>query len=252
VINKGFVRTVAIVTGLALLSLGLTVAADERSALEVVERARDMWRGETFHAVVSIEETRGGRTEFQRLEVWAEGDERALGRILEPEEEAGSGYLFLSAEESEELWYYDSRADEVIPIPAAMMYEGLLGADTGLEALFHGTVAEHYEVSYSEQELADGYLVELRPLSGAPVVHGLVVLTIGKDFVITRIDYYDERDSVVRRAYAEELMELEDRVVPKVWVVEENADRTVITYEELSIDEPLPEDIFTLENLTQP
>ncbi len=51
----------------------------------------------------------------------------------------------------------------------------------------------------------------------------------------------------------EELLELEDRVVPRVWVVEEAVgDKTVATYKELSIDEPLPEDMFTLERLKRP
>jgi len=250
VINKGIVRTVAIVTGLALLCMGVTLAADERSAIELVEKARDMWRGETFHAVVSIEVTRDERTDFQRVEVWGEGEDRALVRVLEPEDEAGSGYLLL---EDDKLWFYDHQAQETIELPGFALFDGFLGSGLDLDELLRGTVTEHYEVSFSDEQPEEGYKVDLVPLPGAPVAYGQLRLLIDERFVIRNIDYYDFRGNVVKRAHVPEVLELEERTVPKVWIVEEEVgDKTVATYEELSIDEPLPEDIFTLENLTQP
>ncbi len=244
---------------MALMLLGAATLAstavmgDERSALEVVEKARDMWRGETFHATVRIEVTRGERTETQLVEAWNEGDHRSLVRILEPEEEAGNGYLLLEEDGEEKLWYYDHRAGEVISLPGLTLHEGFLGGGLDLDELMRGTVTDHYEVAFTDEQPEEGYNVELVPLPEAAVVYGKLVLSISEAFVITRIDYYDQRERVVKTAYTEDLLEVGERLIPRVWVVEEDTgDRTVATYKELTIDEPLPEDIFTLERLQQP
>lgn len=227
--------------------------ASEPSALEVVEQARDMWRGDTFHATIHIEVKRGARTESQLVEAWNEGEHRALVRILEPEEEAGNGYLLLEEDGEEKLWYYDHAAGEVVSLPGVTLHEGFLGGGLDLDELMRGTVTEHYEVAFAEEQPDEGYSVKLAPLPTAAVVYGRLVLEISEAFVITRIEYYDQRERVVKTAHAEELMEVADRILPRVWVVEAYTnDRTVATYKELTIDEPLPEGMFTLERLQQP
>lgn len=238
-----------VVVAAAALSMVVGAAERDLSALEVVENARDVWRGETFHAVVSIEVTRDGYTESQRVEVWAEGEDKALVRILEPEDEAGSGYLLLG----EDLWYYAREIDEVIPLPGSMLFDSFLGSGLDLDELMRGTVIEHYEVRYAEDQPEEGYRVVLIPFAEAPVVYGRLELTVSADFVIMEIDYHDQRGTVVKTARVPELVELAGRVVPRVWIVEEETgDRTMVTYEELAIDEELPDDVFTLERLKQP
>lgn len=233
----------------ALLVCWPAAAGEGLSAVEVVERARDMWRGETFHAVVAVEVTRQERTEVQRVEVWAEGEDRALVRVLEPEEDAGSGYLLVG----EKLWYYAHEVEEVVSLPGFALFEGFLGSGLDLDELLRGTVAEHYEVSFADEQPAEGYKVVLTPLPAAPVVYGKLVLTVGEGFVVSAVDYYDQRGNVVKEARVPEVFELPDRMVPRVWVVEEETgERTRVTYEALAVDEPLPEDIFTLERLKQP
>ncbi len=247
-ITRQYLRILA-VAGAAVWALAPGAVADELSALEIVEKVRDMWRGETFHAVVSIEVTRQERTEVQRVEVWAEGEDRALVRVLEPEEDAGSGYLLVG----EKLWYYAHEVEEVVSLPGFALFEGFLGSGLDLDELLRGTVAEHYEVSFAEEQPAEGYKVVLTPLPAAPVVYGKLVLTVGESFVVSAVDYYDQRGKVVKEARVPEVFELPDRMVPRVWVVEDEVgERTVVTYEELAVDEPLPEDIFTLERLKQP
>lgn len=232
-----------------VVAVGLAVAgvwAASRSAAEVLEAARFLLRGETFHALVYLEVTRGGTTTVYRLELWAKGETRALIRILAPEQDAGSGYLLLE----EELWYYAPALGRPIPLPRMALQEGLFGSGLDLDDVLRGTVVEIYAVSFAAAQPREGYRIVLVPLPGAATVYGRLEIVLRADLAFQEVVYYDQRGRVVKTARTTEFLELPGRVVPRTIVVEEaSGDRTVQTFEQLAFDEPLDPALFSLTTL---
>lgn len=239
---------VGMVWGLALaVGLGSAGAwAAPRSAQEVLEAARVMWRGDTFHASVALEVTRGGETTVYRLELWAEGEARALVRVLAPENDAGSGYLLLG----DDLWYYAPALGRPIPLPAIALQEGLFGSGLDLDDVLRGTGAEDYDVALSPDQPEDGYRLVLVPHSGAATVYGRLELALRSDLALREIWYFDQRGRVVKTARVSDFLELPGRVLPRTITIEEaSGDRTAVVYERLVVDVPLDPALFTVETL---
>lgn len=239
---------IAIICGLAV-AVGFASAgawAVPPSAKEVLEAARVMWRGDTFHASVALEVTRGGETTIYHLELWAEGEVRALVRVLAPEDDAGSGYLLLG----DELWYYAPALGRPIPLPAIALQEGLFGSGLDLDDVLRGAGAEPYDVTFSPDQPEDGYRLVLVPHPGAATVYGRLELSLRSDLALRKVLYFDQRGRVVKTTRVSEFLELPGRVLPRAITIEEaSGDRTVVTYERLVIDVPLDPALFTVETL---
>ena len=229
---------------LCLVCLGAT--ATTKTAEELLEAARAAWRGETFQATVALEVTRGGETTSYRLELWAQGETHALIRILEPEEDRGSGYLLVD----DELWYYTPTLGRPISLPPMALQEGLFGSGLDLESILRGTTSDSYEVDFSTDPPDEGYRIVLTPLPTAAIVYGRLEILLRVDLAIQQIVYFDQRGQVVKTARVIEFLELPDRTVPGTILVEEaSGDRTVQTFERLVVDEPLDPALFTLNAL---
>lgn len=235
--------------GVLVVTLGLISAgawAAPTSAEELLEAAQAAWRGETFQATVTLDVTRGGETTVYRLELWAQGDTRALIRILSPEEEAGSGYLLVE----DELWYYTPAIGRPLALPPIALGEGLFGSGLDLNDVLRGTSADSYEVAFAPEQPVEGVRLVLTPLSTVAIVYGSLEIVFRPDLALQEIVYYDQRGRVVKTARVTAFLELPDRVVPRTIVVEEaSGDSTVQTFERLVIDDPLDPVLFTLDAL---
>ncbi len=241
---------IAMICGLAL-AVGLVWAGAwtvPPSAREVLEAARVMWRGATFQASVALEVTRGGETTVYHLELWAEGEARALVRVLAPEDDAGSGYLLVG----DELWYYAPALGRPIPLPAIALQEGLFGSGLDLDDVLRGTGAEDYDVTFSPDQPEDGYRLVLVPHPGAATVYGRLELSLRSDLALREVLYFDQRGRVVKTTRVSDFLEFPGRVLPQTITIEEaSGDRTVVTYERLMVDVPLDPALFTVETLVE-
>jgi len=256
--------------GLALLGLILLGAIGgglkaAQAPMELLECARRNWVEGTFHGLVRLDLYRPEFSKSYRLEIWTSGADKALIRVLEPKEEAGSGYLRVG----DRLWYYHPDVGQAIELPPSALSESFLGADASLEDLYRGTLAESYDVELlgsrppSEGESAvEGdriYRLRLIPKPEAPVVYGKLELEVrGSDCAVLVIDYYDQRETLIRQARFSGFVTVGEgerkRVVPTVMVFDDflkEGSRTVETLEEYEFDVEIPEETFTLECLVE-
>ncbi|MFH1610249.1 MAG: outer membrane lipoprotein-sorting protein [Candidatus Bipolaricaulota bacterium] len=237
-------KFVALLFALGFLSLACSGA--QPGAADLLEKARAMWRGETFQATVTLDVTRAGETTQYRFQVWAQGEDLALVRVLAPDAEAGSGYLLAG----EELWYYTPAAGRAISLPPFALFAGFLGSGLDLDEVLRGATTEHYTVEFSPDQPEAGHRITLTPLPEAATVYGRIEVTLREDLALAAMIYYDQRDQVIKTAHALEFLELPGRVLPRVIVVEESSgDRTVQTFEELLVDVPIEPSVFTREYL---
>ena len=254
-----------LLTGIASGVGLLAQPSEEPTAEGLLECARRNWVEGTFHGIIKLELFRPEYSKQYRLEVWSEGAEKALVLVLEPEEDAGSGYLRVG----EELWYYHPDVGQAIPLPTSALSESFLGSDASLEDLYRGTLSENYDVALlggrpasAEESPQEGdviYRLRLVPKPEAPVVYGKLELDVrGSDCAILVIDYYDQRETLIRQARFSGFVTVGEgdrrRVIPTVMTFDdflEEGSRTVETLESYEFDIEIPPERFTLACLVQ-
>ena len=228
---------------LAVLILAVPVLAQGPSAVEVLEEVRAAWQPASFHARVVLEVQKEKETRTWELEIWSEG-EKALIRVLSPEEEAGSGYLVLG----DEVWYYSPEVGVLIQLPSLALSEGTFGGAAALEDLFRGTLSEECEVN--AESLDGGWLLVLVPRPEAPVVWGRLELLVRGDYALLEMRFYDQRGELSRTVRASQFIEAQGRPFPTVIEIEEaDGDRTLERILALEIGMDIPDEIFTQEFL---
>ena len=183
-------RTVMLIALLAF-GIGLVAGAQESSELtaeEILDRTREAWQGESFHGTIRLEITLGEATKIHVLEIWTLGEDLALIRVLEPEEDAGSGYL----EADGKLWYYSPLVGMAIELPAVALADALFGSGPSLDDLSHGTLSDDYDVTVEilpddEADESDAHwFLTLIPHIDEPVVYGKLEIWVTADFVMEK------------------------------------------------------------------
>jgi len=243
-----------ILLGILALAVGLAVIGQvqdaEPDAAAILERVRSGWQGDSFHAVLELEITLGGATKRHVLEVWTYGEEHALLKVIEPEIDAGSGYLQVG----DDLWYYSPAVGASIPLPAIGLTDALFSAGPSIGDLSQGTLSEEFDVSV--EALTDDagkptdYVLTMIPLPDAPVVYGKLLVTATADYVIREAAYYDQRGEVIRTATFGGTILLGETVFPtEIEIVDASGDRTVERIVDPEFDLELDETFFTLQRL---
>ncbi len=214
------------------------------SATDVLNKVRQVWEGESFYALISLDLTIQAQTASYRFEVWTQGADSALLRFHAPKEKAGDAYLQVG----NDLWYYSPNLGGAIKLPSMALGEAILGAGPSLDDLFRKTLARDYQVTMSERE--GQYLLTLVPHANAPVVYGMLKVRVRTDFALEEVVYYDQRGAILRTANFSSYRTVNGRVIPtSMTVVDANGDLTVERLEKVEFGIKLPPDFFTVHNL---
>ena len=219
--------------------------AETLTADEILNRTREVWQGDSFHATLDLQVVLSGQTKSHVLEVWTLGEELALIRIHEPVEDAGAGYL----EADGKLWYFSPMLGSAIELPSVALGTALFGTGPSLDDLSHGTLSEDYDTSVEHLE-DDGYFLTLIPHPDAPVVYGRLEIDVTAEFVMTRIVYYDQRGDVLRTAVFSEVTEVNGQLVPTHIEIEDaSGDRTIQRVIDPEFNLEIDAGFFTVESL---
>lgn len=238
---------VSIVTALVVFAAGFAVVADGPTAQEVLSRARAAWQGESFHGLVELEVTQNGQTSSYRLEVWTQGEDKALLRVLAPEDQAGSGYLM----DGNDLWFYSPAVGTAVKLPSIALADSVFGAGPALDDLFRSTLSQDYTVTMTTAPSA--YVLTLTPRPEASVVYGHLQINVDPDYVMEKVVYYDQRDNVLRTAHFSDDITVDDRVIPtQIAIVESNGDTTAERLIDPEFGVSLDASLFTVKNLETP
>jgi hypothetical protein len=225
----------------------VTGFAEDPTAEEVLDRTRAAWQGESFHGFAELDVAEGTQTSSFRVEIWTEGEEKALLRILEPEDQAGSGYLMTE----DELWYYSPEIGTAVQLPSIALGSSVFGAGPALDDLFRSTLSEDYDVSMTADP--SGYALTLVPHPDTPVVYGQLEIEVRADYALEQIVYYDQRGNVLQTATFSDNVTLADRVLPTtIIIVEANGDTTVQRLIDPEFGVELDPSLFTVESLENP
>lgn len=217
----------------------------------VLDHLDDLYRSSSSHALMTMTVVRERGTRELTLESWSEGTDDALIVIRSPAREAGTATL----RTEEGLWNYAPRADRLIRIPSGLLSEAWMGSHfTNDDLLRETSYRDDYEASldWFEEEGTRYLRVTLTPRPDAPVVYTrLFFLLTPEDWIPIRWDYLDQGE-LVRQLLFDQVRSVAGRELPMRMVVQpmdRPDEHTEIVYDELELDLPLDEGLFTRQGL---
>ena len=243
---------------LALVSAALALATPAPAAAQplpdldtVLDHLDDLYRSSSSHALMTMTVVRDRGTRELTLESWSRGTDDALIVIRSPAREAGTATL----RTEEGLWNYAPRADRLIRIPSGLLSEAWMGSHfTNDDLLRETSYRDDYDASldWFEEDGTRYLRVTLTPRPEAPVVYTrLFFLLTADDWVPVRWDYLDQGE-LVRQLLFDQVESVAGRELPMRMVVQpmdRPEERTEIVYDELELDLPLDDGLFTRQGL---
>jgi hypothetical protein len=184
-------------------------------------------------------------------------NDRALVRVLSPEEHAGTALLKLPPN----LWRFSPETRETTRIPGASWSERFLGGDFTLDDLVRGSSGLlDYDHRLLEMDLHAGeagdrnaFVVEYTPHPEAALHWGRIVAWIDAEHATPlRLDYHAPDGALVRTLSLEDLREVAGRHFPHRWVMRQAGAKkaeTRIQVDAIRFDPRFEEGLFTTRRL---
>ena len=243
----------------ALLILASVVPPEARvqepTAHDVVDRAEKALWGNTVQSqlTMTVKTPRWERT--LELQAWMDRPRRSFIRILAPAKEAGIASLRIGSE----MWNYLPTVERTIKIPPSMMLQPWMGSDFSNDDLVkESSMVDDYSHKFVGTDSTGGlpaYIIEAVPKPEAAVVWGRLVLRVRKaDYLPLRVEFYDERGSLIRVLTYSDIRPMGGRTIPTRWEMrptDKPGNVTTIVMKSATFDARIPEEIFTQRNLTR-
>jgi hypothetical protein len=219
-------------------------------AREIIDRVDQMLRGNSSVGRMEMTvATRRWRRDMT-LDIWSEGTDKVLVKVLEPKKEAGTATLKVGSD----IWNYLPKIDRTIRIPTSMMMASWMGSHfTNDDLVKESRLIRDYDIRLSFDGLRAGvevYEFTLTPLPKAPVVWGKILMEVRKkDLMPTWAKYYSEDGEPKRTMTFSAYRTMGGRLVPSVtrMVPQDKPDEfTEIRYTDLKFDIAIPEENFSL------
>lgn len=236
-----------------LLWLLLCFSVYSQTAEEIIQKAEDSIKGNSTHGSVEMTVVTPDYTRAMEMESWWEGNEKALIVIKAPKKEAGNKTLKIK----NEMWNYLKNTESTIKIPPSMMLQSWNGSDfTNDDLVRESNLAKDYTQKLLDEEEIDGekcWKIQLIPRPEAPVVWGKLLYWVRKkDFLPARVDYYDEKNVLIRYMVFSDVRKVGNRTIPTRWVMYNNVKEgrhTEFKIINMKFDINIPDRIFSFREL---
>jgi len=237
-------------------SIGPAFPQDDFSQLtpaEIIDKVDQMLRGDSSQGQVEMAVVTRRWERNVTMEIWSEGTENALIKVLEPKKEAGTATLKVGSD----MWNYLPKIDRTIRIPTSMMMGSWMGSHfTNDDLVKESRLIRDYEIEIAyegDREGVEVYEFLLIPHPEAPVVWGEMLYQVRKkDLMPTWAEYYDEDGELKRTMTFSEYREMGGRLVPtksRMVPQDKPEEYTEMIYHELQFDIPIPQGTFSLSSL---
>jgi hypothetical protein len=250
--NRPVASVLIAMAGLAATALPGPARAAEPTVEDLLRRTDDLLRGKSSRGRFTMRVKTARWDRSLGLEAWSEGTEKTLIRITSPAREAGTATLKVE----QNIWNYLPKVDRTIKVPASMMSGNWMGSHfTNDDLVRESRFVDDYRCACTSRprENKEGvFVVSCVPKPNAPVVWGKVILAIGQDELIQKVDHYDEKGRLIRTLHYTDLGDLGGRRLPRRMRMvphDKPGELTEVVYEELTFDVALPAGTFTLQAL---
>ena len=233
--------------------LFVTVTLFAQTAEEIISKAENAIKGESAHGTVKMTVKTPDYTRELTMESWYIGNDKALIIIESPRKEAGNKTLKIG----NEMWTYLKNTETTIKVPPSMMLQSWNGSDfTNDDIVRESNLADDYNQRIIDEENFNDELcwkILLDPKPDAPVVWGKLLYWVRKkDNLPAKVEYYDEKDKLMRYMSFSNVKNMDGRTIPANWtmhnVAKENHS-TIIELLSMNFDVKIPEKIFSFREL---
>lgn len=236
-----------------LSTLSHAVQSPDPKAL--IRAAMEHWRGVTSYSVMTMTVHRSDWQRKMSMQAWTRGDKTSLVRVTAPKRDAGNGTLI----KDRNMWSFSPKINRIIKVPSSMMNQSWMGSDFSNRDISKSTdVIDQYEHQLTYSEEKEGhfyYTIESIPHEDAAVVWGKEVFTIRDDFVMTRQQFWDQDNILVKEMNALEIEQMGGRTIAsrmRMNKIESPGEWTEMLVDAVDFDIDLAESLFTLSNLRNP
>lgn len=228
--------------------------AQEINATEIVRKADEKFNGEkSSYSEMSMTIIRPTWQRTIDFKSWSLGRDFALTLVTSPPKEAGQTFL----KRGSEMWSWNPSISRLIKLPPSMMSQGWMGSDyTNDDILKESSLVNDYHHSLVGEESIGGrlcYKISLTAKEDAAIVWGRQLRWIDKkDFLILKVELYDEDGYLVRTETASDIKLMDDRMIPsriEMVPAEEPENKTVLVFREIKYNIAVAEQFFSQQNM---
>ena len=224
-----------------------------QTALEIIEKAEDNFRGSNNIMSLRMTIVRPNWTREMEMKSWNVGDENAMILVEGPARDKGTAFLKID----KEIWNWVPSIEKVVKLPPSMMLQSWMGSDfTNDDLVRNSSIIEDYEHSIVGEENVAGYdcyKIELMPKPDAPVVWGKIYSWISKDgYLQLKTEFYDEDDYLINVMEGEKVKEMDGRTIPTkmtITPIDDEGNQTIIEYLEIDFDAEISDDMFSVQRM---
>lgn len=240
---------------IAILFLPFNLQA-QTDAETIVKNAFDYWRGQASVSTAVMTIHRHDWERRMTLKAWTRGESDSLFVIIEPAKDKGNGTL----KAGKGMWMYNPKVNRVIKLPPSMMSQGWQGSDFSNNDLAKtDSLIRDYVHTLEEIRQDQGkkklYQIKSIPKPDAPVIWGMIKLTIRGDNILLKEEFFDEDFKSVKMMTAWDIQMTGNKLFPMKWKMQKTDaqdEYTQFVYEEIEFKKSLSKRIFTRTNLKNP
>lgn len=233
--------------------IGCCLTALAQDATEIVRKANEKMQGERSKTEITMQIVRPNWERSISMKSWNMGQDYSLILITAPARDEGTAYLM----RENEIWNWLPDVNRTIKMPPSMMSQSWMGSDFSNNDWVRESsiVTDYNHTLLGDTTISDydSYKIEMVPKPEAPVVWNKVHVFISKDeYLRLRAEYYDEDDTLVRVMEGSEIQEIGGRLLPtrmEMNPVEQEGEKTVITYQNIAFDIDISENFFSIQNM---
>jgi outer membrane lipoprotein-sorting protein len=247
-------------TKVLLIALGVMISLSAitdvfaLTAYEIIEKSENAIRGDTSQGTYEITVKTRRWTRTMKLNSYENKiQKKSFDEIVAPEKDAGTRFLLID----KNMWHYVPKLQQTIKISPSMMLQAWMGSDlTNDDIVKMSSIKVDYTHKLIGSESVDNqkcYKIELTPKPDAAVVWGkMIIYARESDCLPVLHEFYNEHGIKKRTWSFSEFKTMHDRVIPTVYKVQsvgKDDQYTIMEIKYVKYNQPIPDKIFTLQNL---
>lgn len=224
------------------------VLCQGQTALEIIEKADELTRGESSEGEMTIQIIRPKWTREMKMKTWSLGTDYSMMLITAPAKEKGTVML----KREKEVWNWIPSIERTVKLPPSMMMQSWMGTDlTNDDLVRQSSVVVDYTHEILKDSLIDGrntWKLKLTAKPEAPVVWGHILVWVDKEhYIQLRTEFYDEDGYLVNIFNAYNIKTMDGRTMAtkmEMIPVEEPGNKTVLITDNINFDTGVKQEFF--------
>ncbi|MBN2402677.1 MAG: outer membrane lipoprotein-sorting protein [Spirochaetes bacterium] len=230
------------------------VPEEKISAYEIIEKSDKAMRGDTQQAIMEITVKTRRWTRTMKLKSFEISSRRkSFAEIYAPQKDAGNRFLLIG----KNMWQYVPKLQQTIKISPSMMLQSWMGSDFSNDDIVkESSIKIDYTHKIIGMETINNqkcYKIELTPKPDAAVVWGKIIYYAREsDYLPLLEEFYNEHGVKKKVLTLSQFKTMHDRVIPtlyKMQSVNKDDQFTIMKIKDAVYNKPIPDKIFTLQNL---